>query len=256
MTFKFKENTTVTEDLASTVPAELKSFYTTGETEGSLTLRPEMQGAADAWDGMAETNEKTRAEIREAKKGKVDLSILSEYGSNPSDILSSFNDRTKEMSDAIEAKKGAVDPEKMRKQMTEGFTKKEASWTEEKKALKEQVYQLVVISELQKSVSKHKGDAHILLPILERQVSIDESTGRYLPVVLDSDGEQRRNGTGQLMTMDQLVESTKNDPAYKKLFDADVKKGSGPPANQVHRGVQPNAGVTSATEDIQAGLPD
>ena len=141
MAFNFSENETV--DSIEKVPAEFRAYYQAGEG-GAHTIRDDMKPATAAWDGMAKANATVRQQVKDLSKGKIDMSPLSEFGSSPQEIRDAFDGRIQEMSGVIESKKGAVDPEKLRKQMTEGFEVKEKAHLERNQALQDQLYTTLV----------------------------------------------------------------------------------------------------------------
>lgn len=251
MAFKFSDNETVTN--IEDVPNELRVYYGQG-TDGSFALKDDMKAAATAWDGMANANAKIRQDNKELQKGKIDLSPLSEFGATPQEIREAFNARISEMSDVIESKKDAVNPDKLRKQMTEAFEEKERLLVGRNEALQGQLYTTLVVNEAHKAISEHKGDAHLLMGFITESVKTVEENGKLVARVFDAEGDVRLGGTGLPMTVSERVAEMKRDPRYSKLFEADAKPGSNPPPNRLPGGMPAQKKDKSSVEKIAAGL--
>lgn len=252
MAFNFSENETV--DSIEKVPAEFRAYYQAGEG-GVHTIREDMKPATAAWDGMAKANTTVRQQLKDASKGKIDMTPLSEFGSTPQEIRDAFDGRITEMSNVIESKKGAVDPEKLRKQMNEGFAEKEKAHLERNQALQTQLYTHLVRDEAHKSLSAEKGDPNLLMHLIEETVKTVEENGQLVARVFEPGSDEVRLGNmGLAMTVTERVQELKRDDRYKVCFAADVKQGSNPPTNRMP-GKMPGEPVAKSTaQKISDGL--
>jgi len=252
MTFKFSENETV-EDIED-VDANLRAFYHKPEGAETYSVREELQSSAAAWDGLSGANQKIRKDNKALLGKQTDLSALSEYGDSTDSILASFTSQKQELSDALEAKKGAVNPEKLRTQILEGFAEKEKQYVAKTEALQSQLYNTLVTSEVQSAISKEKGDMDLLTPFVTSQVNMVEYNGQLVARVMDSDGEVKFGATGTEMTVQELVSNMKKDKKFAKLYESDALNGGGPPPNQLNSSGPRNTAQRTATDKISAGL--
>ena len=252
MPFNFSENETV--DSIEKVPIELRTYYKAGEG-GVHSLREDMKPAAGAWDGMAKANTAARQQVKDLSKGKIDMTPLSEFGSTPQEIKDAFDGRIAEMSTAIEAKKGAVDPEKLRKQMNEGFAVKEKVHLERNSALQTQLYTHLVRDEAHKALSSEKGDPNLLMHLIDETVKTVAENGQLVARVFEPGSDEPRLGNmGLSMTVTERVQELKRDERYKVCFAADVKAGSNPPSQRVPGGMPGEPVVKSTAQKITDGL--
>lgn len=252
MAFNFSENETV--DSIEKVPVELRGYYQAGEG-GVHSIREDMKAAAGAWDGMAKANTTVRTQLKEAGKGKIDMSPLSEFGSTPQEVRDAFDGRISEMSTAIEAKKGAVDPEKLRKQMNEGFAEKEKGYQERNSALQTQLYSHLVRDEAHKALSAEKGDPNLLMHLIEDTVKTVEENGQLVARVFEPGSDEPRLGNmGLPMTVTERVQELKRDDRFKVCFAADVKAGSNPPSQRMPGKMPGEAPAKSTAQKITDGL--
>lgn len=255
MTFKFGENETVTDIEA--VDDNLRAFYQKNEGEdGGYTLREDLKGAAAAWDGINGANANIRKENKTLKTGKVDLSVFSDYGDTPETILASFTTQKKELSDALDKKEGHVNPEKIRVEMKKQHQAELEQSNARADKYKDQLYTTLVVNKALEAIAAHKGDPEILLDFVTKQVKVEDVDGKLVPRVIDKDGDHRIGGAGSLMTVPELVKSMKGEKKYAKLFDAEVRPGSGAPANRQSSGGPPAAGAKlRPSQRIQNALP-
>lgn len=252
MAFNFSENETV--DSIEKVPAELRGYYQAGEG-GVFSIRADMKLAAGAWDGMAKATTTVRQQLKEAGKGKIDMSPLVEFGSTPQEIRDAVDGRIKEMSDVIEAKKGDVNPDKLRKQMTEGFEVKEKVYQERNQALQTQLYTHLVRDEAHKALSSEKGDPNLLMHLIEDTVKTVEENGTLVARVFEPGSDEPRLGNmGLPMTVTERVQELKRDDRFKVCFEADAKPGSNPPTQRVPGGMPREPVAKSSAQKITDGL--
>jgi len=255
MTFKFSENEEV-EDL-STVDETLRGFYVKKEDSNVFVINESLKAAAVSWDGMVGANATIRKENKQLKIGKVDLSVLSDYGTTPEEILEKFNSQKKELSDALDGKKDHVNPEKIRKEMKKSHDAELEQANKRADKYKDQLYDTLVTNVALSAINEHKGNAELLLGFVTKQVRMEDVDGKLVPRVIDEDGDHRIGGAGSLMTVAELVKDMRSQKKYGALFEADVNNGSGPPNNRSSSGGPPSKGEKlSSQARIQRALED
>jgi hypothetical protein len=80
------------------------------------------------------------------------------------------------------------------------------------------------------AIAKHRGSAKLLLPVVEGLTRMVEEEGRYVARVLSPDGNVRltqRTGSSDPMTIDELVESMRDDQDYARAFESKGATGTG-----------------------------
>lgn len=253
MTFIFGQNETVAN--LDAVDENLRPFYIKNEEDETYVIKPELVEVTKAWDGINNANVAIRKENKGLKGGKVDLSSLADYGSTPEEILESFTNRTKQMSDALEKKDGYVNPEKIRVEMKKAHTAELEAEQKRADSYKAQLYDTLVKNEAMKAISEHKGNAKLLLKFVTEQITMKDIDGKLEPWVMDEDGDRKMGGAGSYMTVPELVKSMKGNKDYAALFDADVNGGSGPPNNRSNSGgPPPKGGKLSPAQRLQTAL--
>jgi len=99
---------------------------------------------------------------------------------------------------------------------TENATLKE-NWTKERATVK-----------LNEAITKHKGVAATLAPVLREMTKTDPETGDVFPV--DKDGKAVTDpDTGANMTLDAFVAVMREDPQYASAFIGSGSSGGGTP---------------------------
>jgi hypothetical protein len=254
--FKFSENETVTD--IDAVDESLRVFYTKGDGDGSpYVIREDMKATAVSWDNINGANANIRKENKALRGNKVDLSALAEYGETPESILEAFTNQKKELSNALDKKEGHVNPEKIRKEMLKTHEEAMKKANTRADSYKGQLYDHLVKNKALEAIAEHKGDPDLLLGFITKQVKVEDVDGRLVPRVIDEDGEARIGGAGSLMTVKELVKSMKGEKKYAKLFDAEVRAGSGAAASRVNTGGSAASGDRKIrpSERIQNALP-
>jgi hypothetical protein len=254
MPFKFSENETVTD--IDAVDESLRIFYVQGEgDDAAYTLREDMKATAVSWDNVNGANANIRKEIKALKSSKVDLSALAEYGETTAAILETFTGQKKELSDALDKKDGHVNPEKIRKEMAKSHAEALGKSDARADSYKDQLYKLIVTNKALEAIAEHKGDAELLIDMVTKQVRARDEDGELVARVMDEDGEPRIGGAGSLMTVPELVKSMKSEKKYAKLFDADVRSGSNPPARRANGAPPATIDKIPAAQRIERALP-
>lgn len=238
MPHKFSENESL--DNLNTVDDNLRSYYEQVEEGAKFTIRPELRGAAGAWDRVNDVNHKLRKESKVLQSSAVDLSPLAEYGTSTEEILTTINSRFEEMSNTIESKKGAVDPTKIRNQMTAAHKEQMEAKDIEFKAVESQMHELLISSVANAEIAINKGNPKFLLPdvfastqiVKVKKVVGGVETIKLEARVMDADGQPRIGPSGDDMTIGELIQSYKKDPNYAAVFESDARSGGGVAANR------------------------
>lgn len=257
MEFNFAENQLVPTERAESIPKDFRGLYE--ETDEGFKLRTDdstVGSAVSAITGLNRALVAARGEARDAKKNKIDLSPLSDFG-DTSDLTA-----LREAIDAkiAEAGKGKNEDltrqvEKARTELTESFNAKITAKEKEAQALKNQLYSNLVESEAVKALAEAGAiDADLVMPMLKQQVGVSTEDGKFIVQVLDPSGDQRFSTvTGQPMSIKELVQEMKGNEKFGPLFKSEQKTGGGTnPANT--RTSQNNQRELSSTEKIAAGL--
>lgn len=252
MTFKFSENETVTDIEA--VDENLRPFYVKNEGDEAYTIQESLIGVAKAWDGINTANASIRKENKNLSTGKIDLSGLSDYGTNPKEILETFNAKTKELSDALDKKEGHVNPEKIRVEMKKAHSAELDQVSKRAESYKTQLYDTLVNNVAMQAIVEHKGNADLLMGFVTKSVVMKDVDGKLEPWVIDEDGDRRMGGAGSYMTVPELVKNMKGEKKFAALFDANVNNGSGPPNSRQSGGPPEKGAKRNASDRIQGAL--
>jgi chromosome segregation ATPase len=98
------------------------------------------------------------------------------------------------------------------------------------KALADQNWQLSFGQQAMQAIAEHKGNAKLLMPLVERRVrrELDEQ-GNVRMVILTEDGKEaisRKSGSVSPMDLGELLSEMKSDSAYQAAFEGSAG-GSG-----------------------------
>lgn len=90
----------------------------------------------------------------------------------------------------------------------------------------------LVDAEARAALQAARGVPELLLPVLRDRLTVaDDGAGGLAVRVLDDAGAVRRHdGSGDFVTVADLVEGLRADPVYGRAFDGSGKGGSGAPA--------------------------
>ena len=120
-----------------------------------------------------------------------------------------------------------------------------------------QVSKHLIDSTATTALAAHKGNVHLLLPVIKNQVKMTEVNGEYKAQILDGNGHARIGNTnGDLMTMDQLVAEMKAKPEFAGAFEGTGSSGGGakPGGSTDPKTKQPVTGSRVIDADDQDGL--
>lgn len=221
--FKFSENETI--ETLDSVPENLRGAYVEGDN--GFTIADALKGIVGAFDGANNANQKIRLDLKNAQKGKVDLSALSDYGTTPEEIAAAIGEKVTELSDVIDSKKNLVNPEKIRQQMTTSFESTKSEYQQKIDAYKGQLYDITVQKEAVSAIAAEKGDAKLLMPFITNQVKMVEEDNKLQARIVDQAGEVVYGQMGNPMTIREKIAEMKLDPDFGKLFESQQIQGSG-----------------------------
>lgn len=262
MEFDFAENTEVSS--IDSVPEDFRGLYVRDGDEGPFKLNSEDAGVKSAVAAITRLNTSLKASRAEAKanKGKqIDLSALSDFGSDPDSILEGFNNKIAELNESLKAK-GGKDLERQVDKIKQDLAQAHAKDLEGKDnrigALTGQLHALLVTNEATSALAEAGAlDSDLALPFITKQVKVDETDGNFKVNVVDDAGDVRYSGvTGQPMSIKELVAEMKGKDKFGPLFKSEAPKGGGtPPQGGNNRGahkVDPQN--MSSVDKISAGL--
>lgn len=242
-------------DSVDTIPENLRPLY--AEANGKFGIPENLRGVADAITGLFQANSKIRDENKSlAKKGQVDLSGLEEFGEDLPTIKEKLKARLEELETAASAgKDNKLNIDKVR---TEMKAANEASIATERKvqdALRSTVHKYLVGAGASEALAAEEGLVELAMPFVERQIKVVEVDGEFKAVVVDKDGDPRiSGGTGQPMTIKELVREMKGLDLYKPLFKSEVKGGGGAHTGKTGSKPATVAGDATPMDRIKAGL--
>lgn len=242
-------------DTVDTIPENLRPLYVQAGDKWAI---PEgMRGVADAITGLFSANSKIRDENKGLmKKAQIDLSGLEDFGEDLPTIKEKLKARLEELETAAAAgKEGKLNVDKVRQEMKAAMDKAVADERKVQDALRGTVHKYLVTSGASEALAAEEAIVELAMPFVERQIKVVEQDGEFKAVVVDKDGDPRiSGGTGQPMTIKELVREMKAQDTYKPLFKSDVKGGGGAlPGKTGAKPVEMKADA-SPMDRIKAGL--
>lgn len=217
----------------SKVPADFHGLYV--EKDGKYHLRsedPGVQSAVKAITSQSTALKAARSEAEEAKKGRVDLSPLAEYGSTVEEIAAGVKAKITEAAGAAKGStKEAVDTA-LANQKTEMQRAHKAELDardakDEKR--RQQLHKVLVSNELNQALAACGCEApELALPHLSNTIRVVEDGDEMVVQVVDENQQTRFNGaTGKAMSIADRVAEFKADERYARLFKTEAGSGGG-----------------------------
>jgi hypothetical protein len=249
--FDFAANTEV--EALDTVPENFRVLYVASDSGFKLNSEDGATSAAVASiTGLAKSLTAARGD---AKKGKVDLSALSDYGDTVELIAEGVTTKLEELTKQIkDGGKAKIDIEKIKADLAVAQAAENTRRDAREQGLQNQLYGMLVTSEATTAITAHKGVPELLMPFVKQQVQVVEEDGKLNAFVVDKDNNQRYSGTtGAPMTISELVVEMKGNAQFGRVFESEAPSGPGtPPAA---RRIAPKPGTEmSSTDKIAAGL--
>lgn len=242
-------------DSVDTVPENLRTLY--AEANGKYAIPENLRPVADAITGLFSANTKIRDENKGLmKKAQIDLSGLEDFGEDLPTIKEKLKARLEELETAAAAgKEGKLNVDKVRQEMKAAMDKAVADERKVQDALRGTVHKYLVTSGASEALAAEEAIVELAMPFVERQIKVVEQDGEFKAVVVDKDGDPRiSGGTGQPMTIKELVREMKAQDTFKPLFKSDVKGGGGARSGQTGAKPAQVQGDASPMDRIKAGL--
>lgn len=259
MDFVFSENKEVA--TLDKVPTDFQGLYK--ESDGKFVLDTENAATKSAVSAITRLNEALKASRAEAKnfKGqKIDLSPLSEFGTSPEEILAGFKSQVEELESKLQGNKEAkLNLDKIKEDLAKAHLKDMQTKDGQLDTMSKQLDKVMVDSVAKSAIVESKGDVELLLPFVTKQVkNVKGEDGEFRVFVVDVAGDKRFSGvTGEAMSINELVVEMKGSDKFAKLFTSEQKSGGGMPpgASQKPLGTQkPSQGDLSSMDKITQGL--
>ena len=242
-------------DSVDTVPENLRTLY--AEANGKYAIPENLRPVADAITGLFSANTKIRDENKGLmKKAQIDLSGLEDFGEDLPTIKEKLKARLEELETAAAAgKEGKLNVDKVRQEMKAAMDKAVADERKVQDALRGTVHKYLVTSGASEALAAEEAIVELAMPFVERQIKVVEQDGEFKAVVVDKDGDPRiSGGTGQPMTIKELVREMKAQDTFKPLFKSDVKGGGGARSGQTGAKPAQVQADASPMDRIKAGL--
>ena len=258
MDFVFSENKEVA--TLDKVPPDFQGLYKQdGEKFILDTENAATKSAVSAITRLNEALKASRAEAKNFKGQKVDLSALSEFGTSPEEIMAGFKSKTEELETKLAGNDEAkLNLDKVREDLAKGHAKDMEGRTIKIDALSTQLNKVMVESVAKSAVNEAKGDVDLLMPFVTTQVKNVDDNGEFKVFVVDAQGDKRFSGvTGEPMSIVELVNEMKGSDKYAKLFTSEQKSGGGMPPGASNKSLgtqKPNQEDLSPTDKISQGL--
>lgn len=239
-------------------PENLRPIYAAVDgQEGAFAIPEPLRGVADAITGLFGTNNNIRKENKELlRKGTVDLSALSDYGDNVTTIAENVAAKMADLEEAATKgdTKAAGQLEKMRTELKAAHAKELEAKDTTIGALRGTVHKYLVTSGATEALAAEGGNPELALPFVEKNIKVEERDGEFIPVVIDADGDPRiSGGTGQPMTIRELVKEMKGQEKFAPLFKSESKGGGGAKPGAPGKPATPPANA-APIDKIKAGL--
>ena len=240
------------------IPENLRAVYQPVDgAEGTYQIPESMRAVADAITGLFQANTKIRGENKDlAKRGTVDLSGWEDFGEDLPTIKEKIKARMEELETAAAAgKEGKINVDKVRVEMKAANDKALEGERKVSDALRGTVHKYLVTSGASAALAAENGLVDLAMPFVQNQVKVMEQDGEFIAVVVDSDGDPRiSGGTGQPMTLRELVREMKGQEKFAPLFKSEAKSGVGAVPGKTGKVIVPGAAATSPIDKIRAGL--
>lgn len=231
-----------------------------GEEKFKLSSKPEVKSAIEALMGMQTALKAARQDAEAAKKNRVDLTPLKEFGENPEEVATKIKEQIKTLQDQVAGEgKKKLDLDELRRSMAEAHGKDKERYENQIKKLTLQLEDILFKKEAIQAIAAEKGDPELLMPLLERQKSTETlEDGSIRIAILDENKAPRYSVTnpGKLMDIVERVKEMKGHASYGKLFASEAPRGGGtPPGSASGRSGKSEGGTElTANQKISAGL--
>lgn len=253
--FDFATNRTV-EDM-KTVPEQFQPLYKETE-DGKFTLssEPAVVGAVEAMIGLSTALTASRLEAKDYKGKQVDLSSLSDWGTEPEAIKTAIATKLDELTAEIAKGKGAtLDLDSLKEALAKTHAQEIGAKDVVIEGMRGQIHKELVTNRAQAAIAKAGGNLLLLEPHLNKSIkTVANDKGEFEAQVVDKDGTRRFSGvTAEHMTIEELVAEMKTKEEFGPCFVSDAPSGGG--AKPIG-GAPPRLAVDkmNSVDKISAGL--
>ena len=162
---------------------------------------------------------------KEAEQRRHKLNEWDELGVDPDKVKAMLQEqRDAEIKKAEEEGRYQELLDKIKTESSEKLTKAE----EKVNNMQRKLESYLVDKNLTEAIAAEDGIPKLLQGIAKQYVSvIEDDTGDYKTVILDEDGQPRKNEKGEPMNVRELVKSFKEDPDLQYAFKAPKTSGAG-----------------------------
>lgn len=254
MEFDFSKNETV--DSLDMVPEQFRGVYSEG-ADKKFTINPTFKGIATAIDGLNGALRNERKTTTTLKGQKDVTSVLKEtFGLETVEEVKAKLDEL----NGIVAEKSKVDPAKIKADIEKAFATKEEGYKADKAKMQATLDKYLVNSAGLAALAGAKGNAKLLMPIIQSQAVVVPDGDEYVVRIKDPAGDYRGNGAGGFMTVEDLVKELKASSDYGVAFESDAPSGGGKPngnqqrPNQQRQQAAKDDGDKTPAQMIAAGL--
>lgn len=198
-----------------------------GDKGGVTNNAPAPEELMAKLDALSKEHENTKKALRKAnEEAQTRRHALKDYESVGL-TLDEIRE-LKEHREKLEQKKAEErgEYEKLRAQLTEQMTKREAEYKDREKALRTKIEQIIVDKEITSALAKHKGNQRLLFGEVKSSVRVEENGDDYEIRVVGPDGTPKIGSSGEFMTIEEYVESLKDDPELSPAFKAPAISGA------------------------------
>lgn len=241
------------------VPADFRWMYKQGDGGFEFDAEnPGVKGSLSIINTMKKTNSVVRSERDAARREKIDLSALAEYGTSPAEIAATLANNKKEWETQLAAK--SVDVNQIRDGIAKEYDKKLGVGRKREEKLQTQLQRSLINDGIAAAIAEEKGTASavkLLPPFLVPQVKLVEENEELVPRVFDSDGKVRYGSNGP-MTIKELVQESKVNPDFGTFFQSEAPSGGGTKPGTTSAAAPPvrkDVNDMSPEEMINQGLP-
>lgn len=246
-------------DDIETVPPDFRLLYK-DRGDGVHIHNETMEPVIKAIGGMQGVNAKLRTDVDNAKKSKVDLSLLKDFGETPEAIAESVKAKIAEL-ESQAGGKSKIDLDKARLEIQTAADRKVQEIEGREGKMRSSLDRYLVRSQAAVAIAGEKGDAELLMPFVNQRLKVVQEGDDYRTVVVDDAGNTRLDpATGQELSVGQLVKEFKADKRYGRLFESEQANGGGSTPNNQRGGQVQDARIStprpqlSATQKISEGL--
>jgi len=249
------------------VDSNLRVFYEPDEENGGFKIKSD-EVTTTAISVISGQNAALQAARNEAKAAKeaaaVDLSPLSEFGSDPKSIASAVAAKIEELSNAAGSSQKEIEARisKIKKEHAEALAAATNAKDQEIAEQRKVLHDYMLNTEIMSAASGWPGlNARLVAPFARGQMTVAEIDGQPRVVVVDGDGQPRYSKNpdraGELMRADELLREMSEQSDFRQLFPSpQAQQGGGAERQRTPVGGlrQTNNKNATPAQKIAAGL--